>query len=136
MIGAAWPYQSITLKAAKVPVADTIPRENATGWADSWMISSKAPHPNCAYMWINWVTTPKVQAQQALSFGETPANTLACKEMDAIQAGSCAQYHADAPAEYFDRIKFWKTPQRDCGDGRKDCLDYSVWQQKWTEIKG
>jgi putative spermidine/putrescine transport system substrate-binding protein len=136
VIGAAWPYQTITLKGNKVPVADTIPVEGATGWADSWMLSTKSKHPNCAYMWMDWVTTPKVQAQQALSFGETPANTLACKEMDAQQAGSCAQYHADAPAEYFDRIKFWKTPRKDCGDGHTDCLDYSIWQQKWTEIKG
>jgi putative spermidine/putrescine transport system substrate-binding protein len=135
-VGAAWPYQTITLKAAKVPVEDSIPAEGATGWADSWMISAKSKHPNCAYMWINWVTTPKVQAQQALSFGETPANTLACKEMDAMQAGSCAQYHADAPAAYFEKIRFWKTPVKDCGNGKHDCLDYSAWQQKWTEIKG
>ena len=136
VIGAAWPYQTITLKGNKVAVEDTIPTEGATGWADTWMLSSKAKHPNCAYMWMDWVSTPKVQAQQALFFGETPANTQACKEMDAIQAGSCKQFHADAPAEYFERIRFWKTPRKECADGRRDCLDYSVWQQKWQEIKG
>ena len=136
VVGAAWPYQTNTLKAAHVPVADTLPKEGVTGWADTWMISAKAPHPNCAYRWINWVTTPKVQAQQALYFGETPANTLACKEMDALQAGSCSQYHADAPASYFDQIRFWKTPRTECGNGKDDCLDYSVWQRKWQEIKG
>lgn len=135
VVGAAWPYQTITLKAAKVPVEDTIPQEGATGWADTWMLSSKTKHPNCAYMWMNWVTTPLVQAQQAISFGETPANRKACDEMNKIQAGSCAQYHADAPAEYFTRIKFWKTPRKECGNGHKDCLDYSAWQQKWTDIK-
>ncbi|HTW25763.1 MAG TPA: ABC transporter substrate-binding protein [Acetobacteraceae bacterium] len=136
VVGAAWPYQTNTLKAAHVPVADTLPKEGVTGWADTWMLSAKAPHPNCAYRWINWVTTPKVQAQQALYFGETPANTLACKEMDALQAGSCSQYHADAPASYFDQIRFWKTPRTECGNGKDDCLDYSVWQRKWQEIKG
>lgn len=136
VIGAAWPYQTNTLKAAKVAVDETIPAEGATGWADSWMLSAKAPHPNCAYLWMNWVTTPVVQAQQAIFFGETPANTLACKEMDKIAAGSCAQYHGDASAEYFNRIKFWKTPLKQCGGGKNDCLDYSVWQQKWQAIKG
>ena len=34
------------------------------------------------------------------------------------QTGSCAQYHADAPASYFDSIKFWKTPIADCGNGK------------------
>ncbi len=136
VVGAAWPYQTNTLQAAKVAVADTIPAEGATGWADTWMISAKAKHPNCAYEWINWVTTPKVQAEQAIYFGETPANTLACKEMDAEQPGACAQYHANAPASYFDSIKFWKTPLADCGNGKDDCLDYSAWQREWQNIKG
>jgi putative spermidine/putrescine transport system substrate-binding protein len=135
VVGAAWPYQTNTLKAAKVPVDETIPVEGATGWADTWMLSAKSKHVNCAYLWMNWVTTPVVQAQQAIFFGETPANTKACKEMDKIAAGSCAQYHADAPASYFNRIKFWKTPLKQCGS-HDDCLDYSVWQQKWQEIKG
>ncbi|HWU33229.1 MAG TPA: extracellular solute-binding protein, partial [Marmoricola sp.] len=48
VVGAAWPYQTNTLKAANVAVADTIPAEGATGWADTWMLATKAPHPNCA----------------------------------------------------------------------------------------
>ncbi|GAB0116064.1 ABC transporter substrate-binding protein [Acidisoma sp. 7E03] len=135
-MGAAWPYQTNTLQAAKVPVADTLPKEGVTGWADSWMISAKAPHPNCAYEWINYVTTPKVQAQQAIYFGETPANTKACAEMDTQQPGACKQYHADAPASYFEQIHFWKTPLRACGNGKTDCLDYGAWQQAWQQVKG
>lgn len=135
-LGASWPYQTNTLKADKVPVADTVPVEGATGWADSWMLSAKSKHVNCAYKWMAWVSTPKVQAQQAIFFGETPANTLACAEMEKIQKGSCAQYHADASATYFKKIYFWKTPVSDCGNGKKDCKDYAAWQQAWTEIKG
>jgi putative spermidine/putrescine transport system substrate-binding protein len=136
VIGASWPYQTNTLQAAKVPVKDLIPTEGATGWADTWMLSAHAQHPNCAYLWMKWVSTPKVQAEQALSFGETPANRLACPYMDQLQKGACAQYHANAPASYFDSIKFWRTPTTACGNGRSDCTDYSEWQQKWTTIKG
>jgi putative spermidine/putrescine transport system substrate-binding protein len=135
-MGASWPYQTLTLQADKVPVKDFIPKEGATGWADTWMIAKKAKHPNCAYMWMKWVSTPKVQAQQALGFGETPANTKACPDMDKIQKGSCAQYHANAPTAYFKSIKFWKTPVADCGNGKKDCMDYGKWQSAWTEITG
>jgi putative spermidine/putrescine transport system substrate-binding protein len=135
-LGASWPYQTNTLIADKVPVKDLIPTEGATGWADTWMLSSKSKHPNCAYEWVGWVSTPKVQAQQAVYFGETPANTKACAIMDQLSAGSCKQYHADAPASYFDSIKFWKTPLADCGNGEKTCMDYNAWQQAWTEIKG
>jgi putative spermidine/putrescine transport system substrate-binding protein len=135
-IGASWPYQTNTLIADKVPVKDTIPKEGATGWADTWMLSSKSKHPNCAYLWMKHVSTPKVQAQQAIYFGETPANTKACAVMDQLSKGSCKQYHADASESYFNQIKFWKTPSADCGNGDTNCMDYTKWQQAWTEIKG
>jgi len=136
-VGASWPYQTNTLQDAKVPVKDLIPREGTTGWADTWMLSSKAKHPNCAYLWMQWISTPKVQAQQAVFFGETPANKLACRFMDQIAKGSCAKYHANAPLSYYKTIKFWKTPVADCGwGGRKDCVAYSRWVQAWQEIKG
>jgi putative spermidine/putrescine transport system substrate-binding protein len=134
-VGASWPYQTITLQAAKAPVKDLIPREGATGWADTYMISSKAKHPNCAVLWIKWVSTPKVQAQQAISFGETPANLKACAVMDKLSRGSCQHYHANAPAAYFRSIKFWKTPVKACGNGKNNCMDYTKWQQAWTDIK-
>ena len=54
--------------------------------------------------------------------------------MEQIKKGSCAKYHANAPSAYFDSIKFWKTPVKACGNGKNDCIDYSVWQKKWTEI--
>jgi putative spermidine/putrescine transport system substrate-binding protein len=134
-VGASWPYQTNTLQAAKAPVKDLIPKEGATGWADTWMISSKAKHTNCAVKWIQWVSTPKVQAQQAIYFGETPANTKACAVMDKLSKGSCAQYHGNASAAYFKSIKFWKTPQKNCGNGKSNCMDYLKWQQAWTDIK-
>jgi putative spermidine/putrescine transport system substrate-binding protein len=136
VIGAAWPYQYSTLVADKVPVNQIIPVQGATGWADTWMLSAHAKHPNCAYKWVNWVSSPKVQAEQAISYGETPVNTKACSIMETIQKGSCGVYHANAPSSYFDSIKFWKTPVAQCGNGQSNCTDYSAWQQKWTQITG
>ncbi len=137
VVGAAWPYQTIQLKAAGAAVEETIPGEGATGWGDTWMLATKAPHPNCAYLWTSYVSTPKVQAEQALFFGETPVNTKACAEMEALQSGSCAQYHADQTnSSYFDTIKFWKTPLADCGDGSTNCIAYADWVSAWTTIKG
>jgi putative spermidine/putrescine transport system substrate-binding protein len=135
-VGAAWPYQTIQLKLAGAPVEETIPSEGATGWADTWMLATKAAHPNCAYLWTKWVSTAKVQAEQALSFGETPVNSKACAEMEALQAGSCAQYHADKGQAYFDSIKFWKTPIAQCPDGTTVCVPYDQWVSAWTTIKG
>jgi putative spermidine/putrescine transport system substrate-binding protein len=136
VVGASWPYQTNTLVAAKAPVKDTIPREGATGWADTWMLSAHAKHPNCAYLWMKWVSTPKVQAQQAIYFGETPANPKACPIMNKLAPGSAAQYHCGASKKYFDSIRFWKTPVAQCGNGQNDCVDYTKWQQAWTQLKG
>jgi putative spermidine/putrescine transport system substrate-binding protein len=134
VVGAAWPIMTTDLKAAGASVNDTIPSEGATGWADTWMLATKAPHPNCAYMWAKWVSTPTVQAQQALSYGETPVNTKACAVMDSTQAGSCTAFHADAAGSYFNTIKFWKTPITNCPEGT--CVPYAQWQTAWTAIKG
>jgi putative spermidine/putrescine transport system substrate-binding protein len=134
--GAAWPYQTNTLQAGPKgkDFADTIPTEGATGWGDTWMLATNAPHPNCAYMWTKWVSTPQIQAEQAIFFGETPVNGKACAKMEALQPHSCAQYHADAAGTYFDSIKFWKTPIATCNDGSKVCIPYSQWQQAWTTV--
>src|SRR6266550_4060619 len=134
-MGAGWPYQTLQLQAAKAPVKEIVPLPT-TGWADTWMLAKKAPHPNCAYMWMKYVTTPKVEAQQALVFRETPVNPKACPIMDKMEAGSCAKYHLDEPLPYYNTIKFWKTPIPDCGNGKNDCMDYNAWQTAWTQITG
>jgi putative spermidine/putrescine transport system substrate-binding protein len=136
VVGATWPYQTLQLQAAKSPVKELIPREGATGWADTWMLAKKAKHPNCAYLWMKYATTPQVEAKQALVFGETPVNPKACPFMNKIQAGSCAKYHLNQPLSYYNQIHFWKTPVADCGNGQKNCRDYNAWQQAWTQIKG
>ena len=137
LIGAGWPYQTLQLKAAKAPVAETIPREGATGWADTWMLAKRAPHPNCAYKWMAYVTQPQIEAKQALVFGETPVNPKACPYMNKLQKGSCAAYHLNQPLSYYSTIHFWKTPVAKCGWQKSDsCMDYNAWQQAWTQVTG
>lgn len=136
VLGAGWPYQAVSLQDAGVPVGAVVPAEGATGWADSWMLAARAPHPNCAYRWLRWISTPRVQAEQAVSFGETPANRLACAYMDRLRPGSCARYHANASPALLTRIRFARTPSADCGDGRSDCTTWAEWQQRWAQVTG
>jgi putative spermidine/putrescine transport system substrate-binding protein len=132
--GTASPYETIQLKTVGAAVADTVPSEGATGFGDSWMLATRAPDPNCAYLWTKYVSTPMVQAEQALFFGEAPVNTKACAEMEALQAGSCSQYHVNAPDSYFNAIEFWKTPIATCDDGTQNCVPFSQWQTSWSTI--
>jgi putative spermidine/putrescine transport system substrate-binding protein len=134
LLGTTWQYQANTLEASKVPVKAILPNEGSTGWSDTWMIHSKAKHPNCMYKWFDWVISPKVNAEIAEWFGEAPANSKSC----ALTAtkNHCETFHATDEA-YFDKVAEWETPVADCGDDRGDkCKDYSEWAQAWTEIKG
>ena len=56
----------------------SFPKEGATGWLDTWMVSSHTKNLACAYKWLAYISTPKVQAEQAIYFGETPVNSKAC----------------------------------------------------------
>jgi putative spermidine/putrescine transport system substrate-binding protein len=112
-----------------------LPKEGATGWSDTWMISMKSAHPHCAYKWMNWAISPKTNAQIAEYFGEAPANRMSCQQT--ADPNFCATYHAD-DENYYRQIWLWTTPIPQCLDGRKNvkCTSYQQWTQKWTEIKG
>jgi putative spermidine/putrescine transport system substrate-binding protein len=135
VIGTAWQINVNLINGeGKVKVDSIVPSEGATGWSDTWMIASKAAHPNCMYKWMDWIVSPKINAQVAEWFGEAPAQTLACKETS--DKAFCDGYHA-LDATYANSISYWTTPTTDCLDGRGAiCKDYSAWVQAWTEIKG
>jgi putative spermidine/putrescine transport system substrate-binding protein len=138
-VGTTWQYQYFALKAEGKPMAASppsqgfLPKEGATGWSDTWMISNKAKHPNCMYMWMNWIVSPKVNAEVAEFFGEAPAQSLACNETK--EKNFCAKYHADNPG-FWKRVYYWETPVAECGNGEEDCKNYNEWVQAWTSIKG
>jgi putative spermidine/putrescine transport system substrate-binding protein len=138
-VGTTWQYQYFALREEGKPVAASpasqgfLPKEGATGWSDTWMLSSEAKHPNCMYMWMDWIVEPQVNAEVAELFGEAPAQSLACDKT--ANPNFCTEYHADNPA-FWKRVYYWETPLADCGDGSEDCKDYNEWVQAWTAIKG
>jgi putative spermidine/putrescine transport system substrate-binding protein len=134
VVGTTWQVIANLLAADKVPVATTLPKEGSTGWSDTWMIHSEAKHPNCMYMWMNHIISPQANAGVAEWFGEAPSNEKSC----ALTAAKdhCDTFHA-TDEEYFSKVAYWTTPQKDCGDDRGSvCKDYSEWVTAWTEVKG
>ena len=118
-------------------VVDTrVPKEGATGWADTWMVYPKAANPNCMYLWMDFITRPAVQAQVATSFGEAPANPKACSEIAKLDPAFCDAFHVGDEA-FASQLAFWKAPSTDCGDDRgATCIGYDAWRQAWGEITG
>jgi putative spermidine/putrescine transport system substrate-binding protein len=134
VLGTQWQINVNLVNAgSKAKVSSTVPKEGSTGWSDTWMVAAKAKHPNCMYKWMDWVVSPAVNAQVAEWFGEAPAQTQACART--ADKSHCDTFHALDEA-YADRISYWTTPTRNCGDDRGNtCKDYAAWTQAWTEIK-
>ena len=126
----AWPFQVNALMAEKQPIASTIPKEGATGWADTTMLHAEAAHPVCAYQWMNWSLEPKVQGDVAAWFGSVPAVPAACSASSLLGAEGCKTNGLDN----FDKIAFWKTPQAKCSS--VTCVPYSRWVQDYIAIMG
>jgi putative spermidine/putrescine transport system substrate-binding protein len=133
-VGTTWQVIANLLNADGSPEEVVLPEEGATGWSDTWMISSEAEHPNCMYMWMDHIISPDANAQVAEWFGEAPSNAKSC-ELTA-DPKHCDIYHAD-DEEFFSQIEYWRTPVSDCGDDRGDvCKTYDEWVQGWNEVKG
>ena len=134
VIGTTWQVIANTIGARnRVQVNTVLPKEGSTGWSDTWMISAKAAHPNCMYKWMNWISSPEINAQVAEYFGEAPANAQACEYT--TQPDFCEIYHA-TDEKFASRIHYWTTPQQDCVDGSGDnCTAYSEWVDRWHQIR-
>jgi putative spermidine/putrescine transport system substrate-binding protein len=135
VLGTTWQVIVNLAKTDGAKVEAILPSEGATGWSDTWMISSKAKHPNCAYLWMNHIVSPEANAAVAEWFGEAPSNKLSCGKT--ADKNHCTTFHADDEA-YFDQVWYWTTPLAQCLDGRTNvtCKDYAQWTQAWTTVKG
>ena len=139
--GTAWPINLTYSKDA--PAAAVIPSEGVTGWADTWMISTNAPHPNCMLKWMQYTMEPKVQAEVGIWYGAAGSNTKSCDLIaKSLGKGGAAlvnsvEYSFCGNVDFLNSLYLWKTPEAACGDDRgSTCMYYSVWSQKWTEVAG
>jgi putative spermidine/putrescine transport system substrate-binding protein len=127
----AWPFQANLLQAQGKSIATTIPKEGATGWADTTMLSAQAKHPNCAYLWLEHSLAPKVQGDAAAWIGSLPVVPAACTASTLLGKEGCKLNGIDS----FDQLHFWRTPLKDCGDSRGAvCIPYSQWVTDYEEI--
>jgi putative spermidine/putrescine transport system substrate-binding protein len=130
----SWPFQVNLLKSKNEPIASVIPKEGATGWADTTMMHKDAPNPNCAYKWMEWSLNEKVQGDLASWFGSVPSVPDACQGNELLGADGCRTNGF----ENFEKIAFWKTPQADCfdPDGDRECIPYSQWATNYVAVIG
>ena len=134
VLGTTWQVNINLAKSEGTKVEGIKPIEGSTGWSDTWMISSKAKHPNCAYKWMDHIISPKANAGVAEWFGEAPSNAKSC-ELTADK-NHCATFHANDDA-YWEDVYYWNTPTEACLDGRTDvkCVPYAEWVKAWSSLR-
>ncbi|MBG0828650.1 ABC transporter substrate-binding protein [Planomonospora sp. ID67723] len=125
----AWPYHADLFKRAGRPVR-TFDKAPVTGWMDSWMLAARPASPNCAYKWLNWVTSADTQRSAAAWTGLAPANTEACTGR---ARSVCDLYRAEDAAR-LGEVFFAVRPARDCGGGNGECTDYADWVSRWKKL--
>jgi putative spermidine/putrescine transport system substrate-binding protein len=128
----SWPFQVNLLQAQGAPIASVVPEEGATGWADTTMMHVDAPHPNCAYMWLEHSINPKLQGDLAAWFGSVPVVPSACENNELLGAEGCKTNGIDN----FDKIHFWRTPRAECTAGGTDCVPYHEWVTNYIAVIG
>jgi putative spermidine/putrescine transport system substrate-binding protein len=133
VVSGTWPFQVNLLKAEGQPVASTIPEEGATGWADTTMMHAEAPHPNCAYKWMEHTLSSNLQSDLSVWFGSNPVTPASCTDGSGQQtAEGCTANGMDD----FDKIRFWTTPVANCSQGEGACVPYYRWVSDYIGVIG
>ncbi len=128
----SWGFMTYVLKLYEAPVESVVPVEGATGWADSTMMHVDAPHPNCAYKWLEHSLDVKLQGDLAAWFGTVPAVLAACQGNELLTDEGCAVNGLNT----FDQIWFWRTPTSTCSDGSSNCVPYHEWVTNYIAVIG
>ncbi len=104
-----WPLMTNQLRKLNFPIAETIPRENTTGWIDHLMITAASDNQDLAYKFLEFMIEAKTQKKVADVTGYIPANPQAAQFMTAEEKKNL---HLDDVDTYQKRIYFWQNVPR------------------------
>ncbi|MDT8991306.1 ABC transporter substrate-binding protein [Curvibacter sp. APW13] len=129
----SWGFMVNSLQGEKKPIASVIPKEGATGWADTTMLHANAKNVNCAYKWMEHQLSDKLQTPLAEWFGTVPVTASACKVKS---PGGSTEVCKTNGWDDLDKIKFWKTPTAKCATQGDKCVPYAKWTMDYIAIMG
>jgi spermidine/putrescine-binding protein len=116
-----WPLMTNQLRKINFPVAETIPKENTTGWIDHLMITAASPRKNLAQQFLEYMVEAKTQKLVTDVTHYTPANPGTSQLLTPEERKSL---HLDDPDEYMKHIYFWQdVPRR------------AKYNEIWNEVK-
>ncbi|MEU4404064.1 extracellular solute-binding protein [Streptosporangium sp. NPDC023963] len=126
-IAQALPYHLDLFRRAGRPMK--VSAAPVTGWVDSWMLAARPASPNCAYRWLNWMTSA-AQRPAAAWTGLAPADPEACGG----PARRMCEIYRLRDSRWLRDIHFATRPTRDCGGRGGECTDYTDWVERWKQL--
>jgi spermidine/putrescine-binding protein len=116
-----WPLMTNQLRKINFPIAETIPKENTTGWIDHLMITAASPRKDLAQQFLEYMVEAKTQKLVTDVTHYTPANPATSHLLTPEERKIL---HLDDPDEYMKRIYFWQdVPRR------------AKYNEIWNEVK-
>ncbi len=104
-----WPLMTNQLRKLNLPIGETIPKENTTGWIDHLMITSASENKDLAMKFLAYMVEAKTQKAVTDVTGYTPANPNAAQFMTEQEKKSL---HLDDVDGYQKHIYFWQNVPR------------------------
>jgi putative spermidine/putrescine transport system substrate-binding protein/spermidine/putrescine transport system substrate-binding protein len=98
-------YQSKLIKEKGIEVEEFIPKENAEGWMDSWMVVKGSPNTECAYKFMNMQSSELGQCGVANVTGYSAANQAAAEKC--MTPEQYKALHQD-DVNYLDSLMLWQ----------------------------
>jgi spermidine/putrescine transport system substrate-binding protein len=122
VLAMGWPLNTNDLRKLNFPIAETIPKENTTGWIDHLMITSASSNKELAHAFLEYMIQAKTQKLVTDRTHYTPANPGASQFLTPEEMKGL---HLDNPDAYMERIYFWQdVPRR------------AKYNEIWNEVKG
>jgi len=116
-----WPLMTNQLRKINFPIAETIPKENTTGWIDHLMITAASTRKELAQQFLEYMIEAQTQKVVADVTQYTPANPATSGLLTPQERKNL---HLDNPDEYMKRIYFWQdVPRR------------AKYNEIWNEVK-
>ena len=119
VVGAAWPYQTNTLKAAGAPVADTIPSRGRDRLGRHLDARHQGAAPELRLQ-VDAVRhrRPRSRRSRRCPSARRRRTRWPARSWTSSRRARARRYHANEPEAYFKTIKFWKTPLRSAATAR------------------
>ena len=119
VISDGWSWITLQIQDSEGAVAEATPEEGVTGWSDSWCSSNKAPNPELALQWADYMIGPEGQMGVIENLNYSITNS---KVVETLPTELREQLRmVDVPAEYA-KIHMWKFVP-----------NYDKWVQIWQE---